>query len=454
MIDTQLSPGPSERIAVLERGSKLLVMDRFTGRSVFTPKSSRQALRLLGTDEDRLPPEVAGVRRNLKAELAKYGIGGPLPARSDTLNTLILKLTNACNYACTYCYDYEPEETATTLDLDIAIRSVTEGLESCDKGLQVVFHGGEPFLVFDHIKQIVVAGENVARRLGKVLAFAGQTNLSRLTAETISFSREHAIHWGFSLDGPTRENDVFRVLRSGAGTHDRFEKALAEFPEFVRGCSAMATITSANYDNLLGISRYFKSVGLRGWDWSLFQPIGRGRSHPQVCFDVDRLVDSWNELFDAVVAGEFDGFAVSPIIKYADNFINGPGRNMCMRHACGAGRDLLSISSDGQIEACDCIDPHGPLSNLGNTQLVTLTRAHNSDTAKLIRSRDVEKGRCGTCIWLAVCGGTCLARAQTLDGICEDECQLALNAFDRISSHLSESTRLSDYLNGCYASRN
>jgi len=99
------------------------------------------------------------------------------------------------------------------------------------------------------------------------LIFAGQTNLSRLSAETISFSREHAIHWGFSLDGPTRENDVFRVLRSGAGTHDRFEKALAEFPEFVRGCSAMATITSANYDNLLGISRYFQAVGLRGWDW-------------------------------------------------------------------------------------------------------------------------------------------------------------------------------------------
>ena len=84
----------------------------------------------------------------------------------------------------------------------------------------------------------------------------------------------------------------------------------------------MATITSANYDNLLGISRYFQSRGLRGWDWSLFQPIGRGRWHPQVYFEIDKLIDSWNELFDAVVSGEFDGFAVSPIIKYVDNFIN------------------------------------------------------------------------------------------------------------------------------------
>ncbi len=453
-MNTQLSPGALTRIATLERGSKLLVMDRVTGRSVYVPKASRRLLGLLGTEEHRLPPQVASLRRNLVTELAGYGIGGAVPPRAEALNTLILKLTNACNYACTYCYDYEPEETATTLDLEIAVRAITEGLALCTRGLQVVFHGGEPFLAFEHIKKIVLAGEQEAARLGKVLFFRGQTNLSRLTPETVDFSIEHGIHWGFSLDGPPRRNDVFRVLRSGTGTHDRFEKALTQFPEFVRSCSAMATITSANYDNLLGISRYFQVLGVRGWDWSLFQPIGRGRQQHEVYFEIGTLVDSWNELFEAVAGGEFDRFTVSPVLKYLDNFINGPGGNMCMRKGCGAGRDLMSISSDGQVEACDCIDPHGPLANLGNLKLVTLTRARDSETARIIRSREVEQGRCEQCIWLAVCGGTCLARAESLHGICEDECQLALNAFDRISTDLAESTRLRDYLNNCYGSRN
>lgn len=450
----QLPQVAPTRIAILERGSKLLVMDRVTGRSVYVPRTSRRLLGLLGTAERRLPPDLATLRRDLMAELAGYGIGGAAPPRAGTLNTLILKLTNACNYACTYCYDYEPEETATALELQIAIRAITQGLALCNEGLQVVFHGGEPFLAFEQIKKIVLAGEKEAARLGKVLIFRGQTNLSRLTPETVDFSLQHEIHWGFSLDGPPRRNDVFRVLRSGAGTHDRFERALAQFPAFVRSCNAMATITSANYDNLLGISHYFQTQGLRGWDWSLFQPIGRGRQQAEVCFEIDKLIDSWNELFEAVAAGEFDGFAVSPVLKYLDNFLNGPGRNMCMRKGCGAGRDLLSISSDGQVEACDCIDPQGPLANLGNLKLVTLTRARDSEVARLIRSREVEQGRCEQCIWLAVCGGTCLARAQTLHGICEDECQLALNAFDRISNDLAESTRLRDYLNKCYGSTN
>lgn len=451
---TQLSQVGTARIGILERGSKLLVMDRVTGRSVYVPKTSGRILKLIGTEEERLSPELARLRLDVTSELAGYGVGVTLPHHSETLNTLILKLTNACNYACTYCYDYEPEETATRLELEVALRAVSEALELCSEGLQVIFHGGEPFLAFEHIRKIVVAGEEIAARLGKRLIFGGQTNLSRLTREAITFSLEHGIRWGFSLDGPERQNDVFRVLRSGGGTHARFEMALAQFPDFVRSCSAMATITSANYDNLLGISRYFKAMGLPGWDWSLFQRIGRGRIHNEIQFEIGRLLDSWNELFDAVVAGEFDGFAVLPILKYADNFINGPGRNMCMRNGCGAARDLLSISSDGQVEACDCIDPHGPLADLGNLKLVTLTSARASETASLIRSRDVEQERCGSCIWLAVCGGTCMARAQTLGGICEDECQLALNAFDRISSHLAESTRLRDYANSFYGPGN
>lgn len=449
-MDTESSQVGSARIATLERGSKLLVMDRLSGRSVYVPKARGQTLRLLGTREERLPATLIALRRELMAELADYGVGDVCPPRAETLNTLILKLTNACNYACAYCYDYEPEESATTLELALAMRALEESLELCSQGLQVIFHGGEPFLAFEHIRQLVLAGERLAARLGKQLIFGGQTNLSRLTPEAVNFSIEHRISWGFSLDGPARRNDLFRVLRSGAGTHDRFEKALEQFPDFVRRCNVMATITSANHDNLLGISRYFHSRGLRGWDWSLFQPIGRGRAHHKIDFNVGTLIDSWNELFDAVVAGEFDGFAVAPVLKYVENFVRGPGRNMCMRKGCGAARDLLSISSDGQIEACDCIDPQGELADLGNMKLVTLTRARESETAQLIRSRDVELGQCRSCIWLAVCGGTCLARSHGLHGVCEDECQLALNAFDRISDHLAESTRLHDYLNTCY----
>src|SRR5262249_31243152 len=142
--------------------------------------------------------------------------------------------------------------------------------------LQVIFHGGEPFLRFPQIEQVVVVGEQMAVQRQKRIFFCGQTNLSLLTPQSIDFSLKHRIHWGFSLDGPL-ENNILRILKNGTATHERFEHALRTFPQFVRSCSVMATITSVNQSKLLDISRYFHSCGLRGWDWSLFQAIGRGR---------------------------------------------------------------------------------------------------------------------------------------------------------------------------------
>src|SRR4051812_9407684 len=119
-------PFNASRLAALRRGGKVLVMDRTTGRSVYVTADSEELLKLLATGEERLSPELIAARQQAVSELAGEGIGVSRPPRFESLNTLILKMTNACNYACTYCYDYEPEETASHLELELALRALTE----------------------------------------------------------------------------------------------------------------------------------------------------------------------------------------------------------------------------------------------------------------------------------------------------------------------------------------
>jgi uncharacterized protein len=442
------------RIGILARRDRLLVMDRWTGRSVFLDSDRGDYLKLAATPAQELPQPLLTTRMKVIEELAEHGLGAEERRRPGDLNTIILKLTNACNYGCTYCYDYESDESATHLDLSAAQNAVSQALAISNPGLQVIFHGGEPFLVFDRILKIVAAARQEAAILGKQIVFHGQTNLSLLTEENVRASEAAGIRWGFSLDGPP-ESNALRVLKNGQGTFERFENAYRRFPEFVRGCRAMATITATNQDRLLELARFFQSYGLPGWDWSLFQAIGRGRGL-EADLDPEVLIASWNGLLDAVAEGEFDGFAISPVLKYLDNFILGPGHHMCLRRECGAARDLVSISANGQIEACDCIDPHGPLAHLGHIGSVSLEAARNSPIAERIRSRDVTKGKCGSCIWLGVCGGTCMARSPGLNEVDDLECAVALNAFDRISMDLAGPRRLLRYFNSCrdpYASR-
>jgi uncharacterized protein len=329
------------------------------------------------------------------------------------------------------------------------VAAVDEALRLAPGPVSVLLHGGEPTLRFGVIREVVSEGERLALEYGKKVQFVVQSNLSRLTPDIVEFSSAHEMYWGISFDGPAPINDRLRVLHNGSGTYRYLERALEEFPEFTRRCSVLSTITAANHHQLPMLARHFRDLGFPSWDWSLFQPIGAGRDGGcTLNYSLDTLIASWNELFEAVEVGEFHGFYLGPVMDYLNNFILGPGGNMCQREHCGAARDLLSVSYDGTIEACDCIDRKGPLANLGLIQLQTrdgLLNARNSAKAEMIRSRDVRHGECGDCAWLAVCGGSCLAHAPSLHGIYVSQCRIATNAFMKIAASIAASDRLRGY---------
>ena len=60
--------------------------------------------------------------------------------------TLIIKVTNACNMRCRYCF-IEPSVFHKTMNVDTAQRVVRAFLDSSYfKSVQFVWHGGEPLL--------------------------------------------------------------------------------------------------------------------------------------------------------------------------------------------------------------------------------------------------------------------------------------------------------------------
>lgn len=447
-----------DNLSYLKYSNKLFVMDRLNGRWAFVPASEEPFLKLLGTVKSDIPPTVASRVQRLESALSEVGLGEYIAPSDGQLNTVIVKLTNACNYGCKYCYDFEPSETSENLNEDLAVKAILESMQATSKTLHVILHGGEPTLMFGRIKNIVRRANEEAKRLSRKVVFSGQTNLSLLNDDIIEFSQEHAIAWGISLDGPSELNDRFRVDHKARGTYRYFKMAYAKYPNFVKNCGVLTTITSSNHARLHEVAAHFRDLGLSSWDWTLFQPIGRGRDHiDEIAFSVDTLIKSWNELFDAVLDGKFEGFPVRPVLSYLNNFVDGPGGNMCMRRECGAARDLLSISVDGTVEACDCIDPTGPLSGLGKIRLNgrnSIVEARSSERANFIRSRDTRKGGCDKCIWLSVCGGTCAAHADGIHGIWDAQCAVAMNAFERISSSLAENRRLLIYKDSCKSRNN
>ena len=441
------------RLRVLPIDDRLLVIDRVSGRWVYLDASDLAVLELLATEPADLPDGVRASVQDMRKMLLADGVGERRSEkRFADLTTLIVKVTSACNLACTYCYDYDSEEYGTRLDPELGVEAIRQALDLAPNGLWVILHGGEPMLAWPTIEHLVLEAEREAVTRGKRIRFTGQTNLTRLTTRIVEFSVAHDIAWGVSLDGPKEVHDHARVRHRGEGSYDTMMDAVRRFPRFVRSCGVMSTITNTNQHLLAEIAVHVRQLGFTTWDWSLFQPVGRASGEP-ADFEIDTptLLDSWDRLFDAVVRGDFDGFAVLPVKKYIDNFISGPGANMCMRGECGAARDLLSLSADGTIEACDCIDPKGPLSSLGNLHTGTLEQARMSPRADAIRSRSVGTTACSDCLWYGVCGGTCLAHAGAVDAVWGLGCELSKLAFDRISSSLARDDTVTRYLQSLQA---
>lgn len=439
----------TRRIHLLPRSGKTLVIDQPSGRWILASERLTPDFGLLELSQRGIELDSAQHERvtGLQHLLEERGIGAGAPRTFQQFNTVILKLTKACNFACTYCYDFEHGDKARRMEEGLLLEAARQAVDLADCRVHFILHGGEPMLAWKLIETLVLETEQYARTRNVEVLFTGQTNLSLLTDRIVSFSLQHNVLWGISQDGRAEDNDRFRVLKNGKGTHDVFLEALETYPDFVRSSNVMSTITRANCGKLLETARYFKDLGMAGWDWSLFQAIGRGREAQPFDIETDRLLESWIELFAAVEAGEFGEFAVLPVLKYLNNFVGGPSGNMCMRSQCGAARDLLSVSHDGSIEACDSLDPQGDFVGLGHVTAGGLSGAHSSPIADLIRSRDVTKGRCGSCAWFGVCGGTCLAHAGGLHDVWDSSCALSLVAFDAISKSLATGTQLLDYRN-------
>ena len=363
----------------------------------------------------------------------------------NPVNTLILKVVGSCNLGCGYCYDYNQARFPKLMTLAAARQAIDGVWARSGPLLNVLFHGGEPMQAKALIFALVPEIHARAAAEGKDVIFSIQTNGTLLDEEWCELFQRYRFSVGVSLDGDESVNDRFRTTHSGRGTYEKIVGLLKRY-DLLGEIGVLTTVTRHNVDRLVEIALHFQALGVELWDTSVFQSAGRGEGREDLFAPpTDRLVRAYLDLLAAIEDGRFTTLAVDCILSYVRNVLSYRRGNMCLRSACGAGSDLVSISVDGAIEACDCIvNPDLRLGQLADGG--SIARALDSPVAEAIRARHVDRLRpCAECDWRIVCGGSCLAKAGRLDAVDETECVLSLNLFPAILGSLSRSDRLIEY---------
>lgn len=182
--------------------------------------------------------------------------------RYPPITKLELFLTEDCNLRCDYCF--LKGKRPQYMSWDIAKRSV-EFLfaESRDaRDLTIIFFGGEPLLLWDVIKKVVLYAERLARKYGKTIHYSLTTNGILLSKNILRFSRTHGIMHLLSIDGDRETHDRHRHFPDGSGTFDVVASKIPLLKKYQGWLGARMTVTPETVNSLASNVRFLFSFGI------------------------------------------------------------------------------------------------------------------------------------------------------------------------------------------------
>ena len=338
-------------------------------------------------------------------------VDGPPPIR-----TVVLNITNSCNLACRYCYEYGDDriaeaEVPAAMSEEVARQSVDRLISDSGnaKDLQVTFFGGETLLNWRVIRPTVEYAREQAAQAGKRVDFSLTTNATLLTREISEWIADNGIGVTISVDGPKEFQDSMRVYGSGMGSYDVIAPRIEQFLSVQkRPVGARVTITAKNldvrriFDHLIGLGFY--EVG--------FAPVTSSPDQDYALGDdgFDDLLDQFRDLasdyVEQAVEGRYLGFS------NLSDLLGEIHEGVSKAYPCGAGLGLVGVAPGGEIGLCHRFAGSGD-HDLGHvaTGIDDDKRAEHLEKAHIDARTD-----CSQCWVRSLCSGGCYHEAQVRYG--------------------------------------
>ena len=338
-----------------------------------------------------------------------------LPPQNFPLQRVVLNVTNQCNLACTYCYEYsddkitKPDGKPKYMTRDVAEAAVEMLiLESAHReGIHVTFFGGETLLNFPVMRSTVEFAVRKAKEAGKRIEFSLTTNATLLNEEIVEFLSDQRIGVTVSIDGDQELNDRMRVFHDGRGSYSVIAPKIKNLLKRHRTNSigARVTLTSGVSD----VRRIYKHLTTElGFDSVGFSP---ATASPDRLYHIgtqkmDNILESFGalamEYLEYAVEGRQHGFTnVSDTLKELHSGLN-------KAYPCGAGLGLLGVSTAGEISLCHRFvdSPVGKMGNVNEGGIDHQARGEFLSTHHIGARYD-----CHTCWARPVCSGGCYHEA-------------------------------------------
>ena len=297
------------------------------------------------------------------------------------ITSIIFEVTNRCNLRCKHCYN----DSGAKRDNELTFEEIKELIDNlANLGvLNVVLSGGEP-LLHPHFFDMT---EYIRSKPMSCIVFTNGTLITKKTVQ--KFKELGILSVATSIDGATPEtNDSFRGV---PGSFKKTVKAIemlkeAEIPVRVNICLHKGIL--GEFSGVLALLKKWEITDYSIWPVSY---TGRLKELDSVITpeEYKKVVEQLKEYETAEkMKDEF---------PYVPQLIN-----------CGAGRNSLTIRSNGTVVPCP---PFPDEVSLGTIREDSISKIWNNSPflGKIRRVNTSENKMCKGCTHIKVCQGGCMA---------------------------------------------
>jgi uncharacterized protein len=291
---------------------------------------------------------------------------------------LRVEVTQACNFACTYCIVYENEidQLHTHMSPETADELLAWYYENMPGG-QLMLIGGEPTLNWKVCRQLI---DGLPREVLKEVF----TNGVRLKDEELAWLKERNVRILISIDGFERHHEQ-RVTHGGKTLYDRIIDRYKAVRDAGLQVSINCTVTPSNIHDLVDIHRYFvEDLGAKRTNYSI--PHLTVRSAVADDFDMQAYEDAMLQIWDDV---KVRGVLCAQFMRRLTYLVN----RTFKAAGCSVAGPEIAVYPDGRKSLCTKLDSHAKTASI--------------TTADIYAGLPFFMEDCQTCPAIGACGGGC-----------------------------------------------
>ena len=347
----------------------------------------------------------AAVDRTLFADGSNYDEG----------HLVELLVTEKCNLACPYCLA-GAHRSMPSMSREMALRTIDLAFAMPDCAtLAFEFAGGEPFLMFPLMRELVRHIQTHPLAPGKRLFLSVQTNATLLDEERVRWLRDNDIRVGISLDGTPQSQNESRPQVNGKGSFARLARGIELLHRFAVPFGGLVVLNRSNIAEPERLADFMLEAGVNGFRLNPVAFLGDARRNWERVGATQEEIVAFFKTLMSYIAGRRLMLLEDNVRSMCDFLTSRQRRTRCMRTDCGAGDTFQSIAANGDIYPCGRAtqSPGLRLGNIFDPELGSLSApALKHPIIAMIRDRRPESlSDCVTCHYRQLCQSGCSVQA-------------------------------------------